>query len=442
MFTLKKQGLIIRYNSDIYFFNFRIQDSNGADLYSMKTFLEQKKPITIDSFRYFLENKPADLYNNYQNITPNLTRIVYSSAMPFHSNGLSKKEINYQDFFSLSNVVIKHFSSFLNHGDKNENNKSPVIINSEQEKPLNFNFQTNFTLIYLITVSKPSNHLIREINAMSGKETAFILFYDNKSDRSSFYDLLSKEVNNGQFANVFIIDSPRFHVGWSEITQAFTQLVMMQASIKYFSNSLYISCHSDSDYPLYPTKYIVKYLKENYPKNYIYTFPIYREGWKKSRKHDFRLFFNDNLNSSQKVKKVICTLFPNKTIPNANWKSGWNWFTLTLKDADVMIKKMLSRFDIVESLDYTKYADEIIFSTLAAEAGIKSTNKFTRYVNWRGCTTHPNYLEKKHFSQMTRSNCNFWARKFRDDEKSRIVLDMIDNRIHELSIDDNFKIIC
>ena len=104
MFTLKKQGLIIRYNSDIYFFNFRIQDSNGADLYSMKTFLEQKKPITIDSFRYFLENKPADLYNNYQNITPNLTRIVYSSAMPFHSNGLSKKEINYQDFFSLSNV--------------------------------------------------------------------------------------------------------------------------------------------------------------------------------------------------------------------------------------------------------------------------------------------------------------------------------------------------
>lgn len=238
------------------------------------------------------------------------------------------------------------------------------------------------------------------------------------------YDLFSTEVNNEKYENVYIVDSPRFKVSWGTITQALTQLVMMQAALKYFPESLYISFHSGTDYPIVPNDVIVSYLKQNYPKNCIATIPPSRESWKARRKHEFHIFAE--IQQRDRIVRMIKTLFPHKIIPAAQWRSGWNWFTVTLNASKLMMEVAVKRFEIIETLDYAPNCDEVIFDTLAAEANISSTEKYyLRYIDWRFGGCHPLTFTEKYYNDIINQECALWARKFQYNQSIK-VLDMID----------------
>lgn len=393
-------------------------------LFNTEYFIKRKIPITSKGFRNLLEKDKKNLFENYQKIIPNNEPTYYHTLIPFHVNGLLKSEVNFQDFFLPNNVNIKHFSKFLNHGDKHEYEKSEVLLQSlNGPTPID---KHNYTIIYGLAACKPITQLLREIEALFDEEVAFIIFYDNKSNRTVLYELFESKVNNSKFKNVYFVDSPRFYVQWANVITAFPEFVLMQAAIKFFPNSLYISFHSESDYPIVPPHLIVKYLQDNYPKNYMQTLYDRASQWKHGRRNHFGFSFNEDL--SKKANKVIRYLFPNKIMPEAKWRNGWDYFTMTLNDSRKMIDMLFKRFDLVDALEYCIFGDEIIFDTLAAEADIKSTNEYLRYIDWRTRSAHPLVFNENHFNDIITHRCSFWARKFGMGTSDK-VLDMIDDYI-------------
>lgn len=152
--------------------------------------------------------------------------------------------------------------------------------------------------------------------------------------------------------------------------------------------------------------------------------------WRKQRKDGFDLFFNSNKNKN--IMSIIRYLFPNKTIPKAQWETGSNWFTITLKDSKIMMNMLFKRFDIIDTLEYVLCADEIIFHTLIAEAKINITNDYHRYIDWRTRESHPIVFTNMHIKDILKRKCDFWARKFVFN-KSDEVLNFIDERINKFN---------
>lgn len=406
------------YSDQIYPIDFRLI------LFGLDYFIRTKTEITVDSFKNFLENDRLQLFENYQKLVPSKAPTYYHELVPFHANGLFKKEINYRDYFTLDNVNIKHFTSFIHHGDKHEHETKPFLTKTLNGEPKIS--KTNFTIIYCLTISRPSVQLIRQIEALWHDEVAFIIFYDNKKNRTILYELFESQIQNDKFKNVYIMDSPRFYVDWGRITQAFTEIAMNQAAIKFFPDSLYVSFHSESDYPLVPPGVVVKYLQQSYPSNYIQSLYDWGSQWKHKRREDFSFTFNDE--SLKGIDKVVRYLFPNKIMPVAEWRNGWNWFTMTLKDSKIMMEMLYKRFDLVDALEYCAFSEEIIFETLAAEANISTTNEYLRYIDWRTRSAHPLVYTERHFNDLISHRCSLWARKFIIGESDK-VLDMIDAHI-------------
>lgn len=402
---------------------FNILNSNH---YQIKNFINKKIPITPEAFRFFLEYDRSFLLRNQKNIIPNYQKVQYHNLVPFHSNGVSKKLIDYRDYFIPRNINIKHFSSYIIQKDKYEFDQSIFIIDSKDSKSKNI-YLTNFTLIYAITVCVPTPHLLREIKALFHKEVAFVIFYDNKANRTDLYSLFRIELNNKAFENVYFVDSPRFHVGWGQITLAFTQLVLGAAAVQYFPNSLYVSFHSESDYPLVPNDYILQFLKDKYPNNYIELIPTEIEPKKKlKRKYDFRFFFINKENDQ--IIKMIRYLFPNKTLPFARWRSSFNWFTITIIDMGKVIETMFQRFELVDYVEYCLIADEIILPTLISEANISNIKPYLRYISWRGIGHKPITFTSLRYPELIYPRCAFWSRKF-NYKISSMVLNMLDRHI-------------
>lgn len=79
----------------------------------LQNFIENKIPITPKAFRYFLENDQNNLLANYLKIVPSNNTFQYQTLIPFHSNGISKKSIDYRDLFSFVNIDdhIKNFNA-------------------------------------------------------------------------------------------------------------------------------------------------------------------------------------------------------------------------------------------------------------------------------------------------------------------------------------------
>lgn len=392
----------------------------------IEDFINNRKPLNTNDLKYFLTENISNLLQNYKLLTPNPNLTQYHELLPFHAIGILKKELDYREILSIKNVNIKHFTSFLSHGDKHEHENRTFLIqsqNSQTEYPLKK--KNNFTLIYGILTGKLTPLLIREIKAISNIETAIIIFIDNKSNRTLFYDMFSKEKTNSQFENVYFIDSPRFYVYWGQLISAFPEIVMAQAALKFFPNSLYISFHTESDYPIIPNDCIINYLKRHYPNNYINEIKKAAK-WRNQRKNKFYLFFD--FPYKEKVLKMIRFLFPKKKIPDVKWGNGPNWNTMTLKDARKMIDVIFKKFEIIDTLEYASFGDEIIFQTLQNEARINSTNDMHRYIDWRDGDSHPLVFTENNFNDIKKRKCDFWARKFKLNE-SKKVLDLIDLHI-------------
>ena len=410
----------------------------------LQDFITQKQPISPYYFRYFIEKNVTNLFMNYRSLLPNRNFTEYYNLLPYHANGIPKRDIDYRDLLKIDNLNIKHFSSFLNHGDKHEKETGPFLLKSSNgPTKIEETRKKKFTLIYGIGTCNPSPYLLREIKAFSHDDVAIIINIDNKANRTIFYDLFSQEKNNPKFENVYFIDSPRFLANWGQITQAFIQIVITQASLKYFPDSLYISFHSESDYPIVPNDCIINYLKKYYPNNYMITLDLPAYHFKRRKKDEYLLFFEykdiSNI-SNDDIIKMIKYLFPNKSIPKAEWKNGWNWYTMTLKDSKLMIEFLFKRFELIDTLEHVLNSDELIFQTLVAEAKINTINDYHRVIDWREHQASPLVFTEKYADEVINQKCNFWARKFKEGISDK-VLDMIDRNIKNFD-SKKFEIEC
>lgn len=432
--------LLHKYNLGKYQIKWQAKLSENIIPYNITNYINEQLPITATAARYFLSYNFSYFLNNYQSIRPNQKKIEYHRIFPFHSDGKSKKDINFREYFYQENVIIRHYSKYLDNGDKFEVDKSVSRILSinynEDNELLEKLTPKKFTLIYLITLTLTSSFLIREIKAMSHPNIAFILFIDNKCNRTEIYNhfLNIDESLYRTFENVYFIDSPRFQVGWGRITQALSQAVLMFATLKYFTNSLYLSFHSESDYPIVPNEFILKYLNLNYPSNYMEIIPKTEQEYKNKRITSLFIF----LNESEKLINSIKYLFPKRIIPPFSWSQGANWFTLTISDSRKIIDLMLNNFSIIEHLDYSFHADEILFQTLVTEAKIHTKKNYHRYIDWTQGGNNPRLLDEMQFDKIIEDPCNFWARKF-NNNKSQKVLNMIDNYIIKIRNINGFR---
>lgn len=409
--------------------------------YNITQFIDQHKTITPNAASFFLEYNFTSFLNNYKFIRPNHGPIEYHLIFPFHSDGELKKSNDYRQYFNEENTVIKHYSKYLNNEDYYENDRSRFKIlprNYKEDKEMKARLTTQrFTLIYLITLTVTSSFILREIKAMSHPDVAFILFIDNKSNRTELYNrFLNVDVSLFRlFDNVYFIDSPRFDVGWGRINQALSQAVLLFAGIKYFSNSIYFSFHSETDYPIVPNENILEYLKVHYPNNYMEIIPKGEQEYKENRIKTLSFFINE----SDELISSILYLFPNQIIPSFKWMHGANWFTLTVDASKKIINHMLKNFSIISHLDYSFNVDEILFQTLVSQVGIPIINNYHRYIDWSKGGNSPSILDETQFNKIIKNPCNFWARKF-NFNKSKKLLKMIDNHIIEMKKQKSNKI--
>lgn len=401
--------------------------------FNITQFIHEKKRINSLAANYFIKHNITAFINNYELMKPSHASVEYHKIFPFHSDGKTKLDINYCDYFNEENVVIKHYSKYLDHEDISENDKSiskilPRKYKEDNELKIKLAMK-KFILIYLLTLTISSSFLIREIKAMSHPDVAFILFIDNKSNRTKLYNIFQNidESLYRSFYNVYFIDSPRFEIGWGRINQALSQAVLMFAGLKYFSNSMYLSFHSESDYPIVPNEVIIDYLKAHYPNNYIETISEQDQEIKSNRITNLNFFFNE----SEKLIDSIKYLFPNRIIPPFPWAQGSNWFTLTVADSKKIIDQMLNNFTIIDHLDYSFNVDEILFQTLVSMAKIPAKNNYHRYIDWSQGGNSPKIMDETQFEKIISDPCNFWARKF-NNIKSQKVLQMIDNYIIDI----------
>lgn len=386
----------------------------------------------------------SDLYSFIMSLKHNkqtFATVDYYKILPFHGNGIFKKDLNYRDYFNPDKIFIHHYTHYLNHNDKYENDTTFSIFLSEnlkEDKKLIQKLTTKkFTLVYLFTISKISDFLIRQIKAMSHKESAFILFIDNKSNRTKLYNLF-KQMNESKdrklFENLYLVDSPRFIIEWGQITIPFSQIVMVCSILKYFPNSMYLSLHSETDYRVIPNNEIMKYLKLNYPTNFIALTPKLKLNLKKKRLKEFNLF----VNNSKILTSIMKRIYPNRFIPNFNWSFGSNWVTLTVKDSKKIIEKILNDFSIIEYFEYSAVPDEVIFQTVASTINISFKKTNLRYINWKLKGCHPKTLNENDFNDIVNNSCNLWARKFKNNESLEL-LDKIDNYVKNVEKNGHFK---
>lgn len=386
------------------------------------------KSITPSAAYFFLQYNFTSFTENYKFFKPYHSLIEYHSIFPFHSDGKSKKDINYYLYFNEENSIIKHYSKYINNEDTFENDRNISIIlqrNYKEDTELKARLNAKkFTIVYLITITITSPYIIREIKAMSHPDVAFILFIDNKANRTELYNhfLNIDESFYRLFDSVYFVDSPRFDVGWGRIHQALSQAVLMFNGIKYFPNSMYFSFHSESDYPIVPNKIIFNYLKNHYPNNYMEIIPENEQEQKSNRIKSLTFYINE----SEKLINSIKYLFPNQKIPSFKWSQGSNWFTLTVTDSKKIINQMLKNFSIIDHLDYSFNVDEILFQTLVSQANIPIVNNYHRYIDWSQGGNSPRTLDETKFETIIENPCNFWARKF-SISKSKKLLHLIDD---------------
>lgn len=396
--------------------------------YDLQVYINQKITVTAEAVRYFIEKNPSKFLKNYKKLIANPNPTEYHNILPFHEDGTSKEKIDYMDYFDDQNVVIKHFSFYLNKCDNYEFSHQISQIIPCNENAIE---HKKFTIVYLIVLSSTNTNIIREIKSLeynSNNEICFLLFIDNKSNRTSIYNLFNTSKKD-EFKNVFFVDSPRFHVGWSKITLTLSEAVLMMAAIKYFGQSLYLSLHSESDYPLVPNKLIVDYLKRNYPNNYIAINKLDKlEKWKLDRPNVFHI--SNKIKNYKKYIKMIHFLFPNRKFPQIIWQFGSNWFTITVKDSIKLMNELKRNRFYIDFLEYSFISDENFFQTLAVMTNISTTNCNHRYIDWSTDDGHPRIFDAENFQKIIQNRCNFWARKF--SPKKTDIMDMIDKNIRKM----------
>ncbi len=302
-------------------------------------------------------------------------------------------------------------------------------------------------IAYLIIAHNQPQHLSRMVNALNHNNAHFFIHIDGKSDISEFLSY-SYPVNTHFLKKRFHL----YHEGFS-IVEAMILLIK-----EAFKNPAidYFAFLSGWDYPIKSNAYILDFLKENYPKNFISYYPLIKDADYKGNVHKY--YFIDSIAHLPKVLqgplKLIMENAPiyRPFLPGLIPYRGSAWSCI----GRISISYILDALETEEGKrlkNFYKYsfcADEMFFHTLllnsshahlcqgyeelsrqlAQSQTLKNENKtYLHYIDWDKSRENPALLDLSDYEKLMESEALF-ARKFHE-EKSAELLSEIDEYLKE-----------
>ncbi|OHT07500.1 hypothetical protein TRFO_24241 [Tritrichomonas foetus] len=414
-------------------------------------FLNRNITMTYDDAKYLIQNKYNQLCSFSGRINPYPEPFDYEQYIPIHSHGTLKTEqdfFKYIEFASLKDihgqnvekpfnetyiliyaltvyknpVQIRRMILAMSHKGQHPSISKHFDHSTIKNSTIQNSFQQNATILNSTihkSITQTMNPTKRDkIN--NTKKVAFILYVDIKMNIQSVIEEL-QDLNDIYFVE------PRFNVFWGHITQAVSQLVLLSSAAIYFPNSLYVSFHSESDYPLQSTEYILEFLELFYPINYVGVRNLEPYTVRRLRKMHCRY-----PHCEQHIK-CLQKLFPKRyEKPGLNYGKGSNWPTITIESARTIRNFVLNDHYLLNYLDYAAHPDENIFQVTFRTLNLSiSKHGNIRYIVFEGA--HPFTIDEKRLEDALKYECKLWARKFLPD-KSDEAIRILHERIKTINI--------
>ena len=291
---------------------------------------------------------------------------------------------------------------------------------------------------FLLLVHKEPELMDRILNHIVAPNHYIYIHVDAKNNYDDFVKVASKYKN--------IEFTKRYNVIWGGFTMIQSETAAYK--IMYDSEEKYDYFHliSGQDYPCVDRITFDRFFKEHYGESFMKIDSPEVAAENRRTKYSYRLenyFFYDNLKSPFANKYKVARIF-SKGIrwiprPYKNMESvwgGWQWHSLHRN----VLKYYLDFFEthpkFVKRFRMTACCDEMIFSTIlrpvSQELNIQINNAL-RFVEWnpkRKTNSLPLLLEETEYEDIVDSGA-FLCRKV-DLVKSKVLLDMLDNRIESM----------
>lgn len=286
---------------------------------------------------------------------------------------------------------------------------------------------------------KDPEQLGRLIQTLNGKDSAFYLHLDKKSNISDFKGVLSKLNNN---ANITLL--PRFNSYWRGpgIITAILHGLDNALKDKIFNRIVLLS---GQDYPIKSLNYISDFFDNNVGKNFISYFRLPYPNWldgglTRIKNYHFTILGKTFLSPpvadpvhvySKLFYKIIRIRFrkPREFPQGLEPYGGFAHWQITPEAAKEILDFIDKRPDYLKFHKYSWVADELFFQTILLntknDALMKSiVNNNLTYIKWIENKSQSEILTTADFEEI-KSSDKLFARKFDPCIDSQI-LDMID----------------
>ncbi len=236
----------------------------------------------------------------------------------------------------------------------------------------------------------------------------------------------------------YFIKNPAVHFIKNRIKVTWATYSMIDATVASFKEILaeqknfdYLNLLSGQDYPIRPISQFHAFLTQHPGKAFMHALDVYQD-WQEaiSRVEEYHL---DMLNIPGKyaLQNIINKLLPKRKMPGGMIPVGRSqWFTISKKHVDYIIKELDRNTAFVRFFKFTWAPDEMVFQTLLYNSPFKKdiVNDHLRYIDWSEGKKNPKTFTMKDIEPLLQSD-KFFARKF-DANVDIHILDAIDQKLN------------
>lgn len=286
---------------------------------------------------------------------------------------------------------------------------------------------------YLVLTHNNPRLLRRTITSLSGRDSAFFVHIDRKSDIEAFSGIAAEDVS---------FSEERLPIHWGEFSIVEAELLLLRQALRASPPYSYFVLLSGGDYPLRSRGYIQSFLSANCGSEFISMVRMPAPGKPLSRINEMRF------SSDQPVKRFAARGLAKLGLAQRDYRSslgglqpyaGDMWWALTQGAGVYLLDFIRRNQDIEKYFRNTCPADEMFFQTILGNSPFKPRiRRNLHYADWTAKGPHPAMITEEHVAwfaareevwmrDMYGSGEALFARKFSDSRLD--LLDRIDEMI-------------
>lgn len=270
------------------------------------------------------------------------------------------------------------------------------------------------TFAYLILAHKNPGQLRDLVNTLQDGDNYFFIHIDKKVQIEPF-------LNQSYFqpGKIFFCRN-RVNANWGGFSLVQATMNLIRSVPDNNITPDYVHLISGSDFPIKKNTDIKRFFISNNGQNFLehFTFPVSHGGWGGMD----RIRFRYNVDTLGQKKAILFAEEQRKLNVNIPFPEGYKpyggsqWWSLTGKCIDFIIKANSKRNILYEFSKSTYIPDEMFFQTLLMNSPFHSTvtNDNLRYIDWVSGPERPRILRSDDLTRL-KSSKKLFARKF-DDE--------------------------